>query len=156
MAFVFSKERGGGKKEDGRGGREEKRGGKGNRKGGKQGVIAQKGVIFLLHNFSFLASGQNTKKTSKSWLLRERRYKGKQWVWHHDGVDHGWEISGTLLGVCLCSGKPLSCSEGNWLSVQQSPLLTKYLPSQRVRACFWVAQFYLEWTAGVRMADWGR
>lgn len=74
---MFSKERGGGKKEDGRGGREEKRGGKGKkrREGEKEegrgtgreenkGVIAQKGVVLLPHNFSFSASGQNTKKTS--------------------------------------------------------------------------------------------
>lgn len=51
------------KKEEGRGKRRERRG-TGREK--NKGVIAQKGVILLLHYFSFIARGQNTKKTSKS------------------------------------------------------------------------------------------
>lgn len=92
----------------------------------------------LLHNCLLLASGQNIQETSKSCMLRERRYKGSCGC----DVVMEWTKEEKCLGFSLV----LACALGNhwtalrkivpWCSELQCS--RKCLPSAKNEACFWV------------------
>lgn len=90
----------------------------------------------LLHNCLFLASGQNIQKTSKSCMLRERRYKGSCGLWWSGPRRrHAWDSLWFLPVLWEITELPWGkVSPG---AVKSSAPISVY-HQQRTSACSWV------------------